>query len=49
MWDIAWGIGASAYVAGSLINGMQDPNIGILLIAAGGARVLWSLWLRYKS
>jgi hypothetical protein len=49
MWDIAWGIGAAAYVAGSLVNGMLDPRVGVLFVAAGGARVIWDLWRRYKS
>jgi hypothetical protein len=49
MWDIAWGIGASAYVAGSLVKGLLDPNLGVLLVATGGVRVMWSMWLRRKS
>jgi len=49
MWDVAWGIGAGAYVVGSLVNGLLDPNVGVALVAAGGARVMWDLWRRYRS
>ena len=48
MWDIAWGIAAGAYVAGSLVKGMLDPLLGVFLVAAGGARLMWDLWQRYK-
>jgi hypothetical protein len=49
MFDIVWGIGAGFYVAGSLVKGLLDPNLGVVLVAAGGARVMWDLWRRYKS
>ena len=49
MWDVALGIGAGAYVVGSLVNGLLDPNLGVALVAAGGVRVMLSLWRRYKS
>jgi hypothetical protein len=49
MWDMMWVIGAGAYVVGSLINGMLDPTVGVLLVAAGGGRVMLALWRRYKS
>ena len=49
MWDFAWGVGAGVYVIGSLVNGMLDPTVGALLVAAGGARVMWALWKRYRS
>jgi len=49
MWDIAWGIGAGAYVAGSLVKGMLDPLLGVFFVAAGGARLMWDLWQHYKS
>jgi hypothetical protein len=49
MWDLAWGVGATAYVIGSLVNGMLDPGVGVALVAAGGVRVAWDLWRRYRS
>jgi hypothetical protein len=49
MWDVAWGIGAGFYVVGSLVKGMLDPNVGLVLAATGGVRVIMSLWRRYKS
>jgi hypothetical protein len=49
MFDIAWGIGAGIYVAGSLVKGLLDPDLGILLVATGGVRLMWDLWRRYKS
>lgn len=49
MWDLAWGIGAGVYVAGSLVNGMLDPIVGVVLVAAGGVRLMWDLWRRYKA
>jgi hypothetical protein len=49
MWEIAWGVGAGAYVAGSLAKGLLDPIVGVFLVAAGGARLMWALWRRYKS
>jgi hypothetical protein len=49
MWDGALGIGAGAYVVGSLVNGLLDPNVGVVLVAAGGIRVIVSLWRRYKA
>jgi hypothetical protein len=49
MWDLAWGIGATAYIAGSLVNGMLDPTVGVVLVAAGGVRVILDLWRRYKK
>jgi hypothetical protein len=47
--DMALGIGAGIYVVGSLINGLLDPIVGVLLVAAGGGRVMVALWKRYRS
>jgi glycerol uptake facilitator-like aquaporin len=49
MWDLALGIAAGAYVVGSLVNGLLDPNIGLVLAVTGGIRVILSLLRRYKS
>ena len=49
MWDLAWGVGAGIYVVGSLVNGMLDPALGVLLVATGGGRVIRALWKRYRS
>ena len=49
MWDLTWGIGAGAYVVGSLVNGLLDPILGYLLVAIGGGRLMLALWRRYRS
>ena len=49
MWDLACGLGAALYVVGSLVNGMLDPTLGVLLVAVLGSRVMLALWRRYKS
>lgn len=49
MWDLTWGLGAGMYVIGSLINGLMDPTLGVLLVAIGGAKLMLSLWRRYKA
>lgn len=49
MWDLAWGIGAGYYVIGSLVNGMLDPAFGVVLVAAGGSRIMLDLWRRYRA
>lgn len=49
MWDLAWTIGAGMYVIGSLVNGLLDPYLGCLLVAAGGGRVMLALWRRYRG
>lgn len=49
MWDLACGLGAGLYVIGSLVNGMLDPALGVVLVAVLGSRVTLALWRRYKS
>ena len=49
MWDVALGIGVGAYVVGSVVNGLLDPNVVVMLVAAGGVRVMVLLWRRHKS
>ncbi len=49
LWDLVWGMGAGYYVVGSLVNGLMDPMVGVLLVATGGGRVMLAIWRRYRS
>ena len=49
MWDFTWGVGVGLYVVGSLVNGLMDPTLGIVLVATGGFKLMHSLWRRYRS
>ncbi len=49
MWDLTWSAGAGFYVIGSLVNGLMDPMLGIVLVATGGFKLMHSLWKRYRS
>lgn len=49
MWDFTWGVGVGFYVVGSLVNGLMDPTLGVVLVATGGFKLMHSLWRRYRS
>lgn len=46
MLDLTWGVGAGFYVVGSLVNGLMDPTLGVVLVAIGGFKVMHSIWRR---